>query len=162
MGWTARRGDLRNLGRLGEGLQVGGVARVAAHVGADHGHLAGGRGRVADRDDRHGRGGGGDRAGVAADPGRRLGGPHQKRARRLGHFAPLVTHDLHHGRGIETEDLGITAHGDQGRLLIGEAGEVALLQGLEVEATDAGAVLDRLQAQAQLLAGLLEFRAVVE
>ena len=64
--------------------------------------------------------------------------------------------------GVETEDLGHPADGHQGGLLVGEAGEVPLLEGLEVEAADTGAVLDRLEAQAGALAGLTEFGSETE
>jgi hypothetical protein len=65
----------------------------------------------------------------------------------------LGTHDLRHNGGVEAYDLGVAAHGDQGRLLVGEAGEVVLLERFQVAAADPRAVLDGFEAEAELVAG---------
>jgi hypothetical protein len=71
----------------------------------------------------------------------------------------LVGYGSCHGDTVEADDLGEAADGDEGDLLVGQAGEIARLQGLEMEEPDPGAVLDRLQTETEPFPGLVEVGA---
>jgi hypothetical protein len=71
----------------------------------------------------------------------------------------LVGYGSCHDGGVEADDLGEAADGDEGDLLVRQAGEVAGLEGLEVEEADPGAVLDRLERETLLDPGLVEVGA---
>ncbi len=103
-----------------------------------------------------GGGGEGHGGGVGVDQGHPPWRSHQFGGAGLDHGAPGIAHRPRHGGGVEPEGLGVAAHGDDGGLLVGQTGQVALLEELEVEATDPGAVLDRLEAEAEALACLAE------
>ena len=152
---------LGHLGRLGEGPEVRRVAGVAAQVAGDRGH---GR-RVPPRRDRRADSSAYRRRGGSQER-RRGGGPSRVRGRGRGrgldYVAPHLTHTLRHEGRIEAQGLGVAADGHEGGALVGEAGEVAVLQCLELCPPDTGAVLDGVQGEIELFAGPAELGTVGE
>jgi hypothetical protein len=77
-------------------------------------------------------------------------------------MAPDLAHTLRHEGRVEPQGLGTAADGPKRRALVGEAGEVTVLQRLELGGPDAGAVPDGIEGEIELLAGSVQLFTVGE